>query len=72
MKDHVQIPKKLIEKTSGYFEKMRATLFDEGDTEKIAVWIKRGFAALAPTIFSVISDSLYSVRDCMKLESSCT
>ncbi len=54
MKDYVQIPKKLIEKTGNYFEKLREALFDEDDTKKIAYWITRGFAAVAPTVFSMI------------------
>ncbi|MBQ8837418.1 MAG: SpoIIE family protein phosphatase [Clostridia bacterium] len=54
MKDYVQLPKKLFEKTSDYFEKMRKLLFDDGDTKKIAMWIAKGFAALAPTVFSMI------------------
>ena len=54
MKDYVKIPKKFIEKTSGYFEKLRKLLFDEGDTKKIALWITKGYAAIAPTVFSMI------------------
>ena len=54
MKDYVQLPKKFIEKTNGYFEKLRKSLFDEEDTKKIAIWISRGFAAIAPTVFSML------------------
>ena len=54
MKDYAQIPKKALEKTSSYIEKLKKLLFDEGDTKKIAFWITKGFAALAPTVFSMI------------------
>ena len=43
MKDYVQIPKKFIDKTKNYFEKMRDFVLDKDDAERLAYWITKIF-----------------------------
>ncbi len=52
MKEYVKNPKKFAAAMGEYFDRVRKTLFDEDDNEKIALWIKYALKFATPTAFA--------------------